>query len=1142
MTKDEFLKNMESKLLKLEKDFLYNNYSKQLLAYKLGADISRTYKLDYLWQKTLFAISSSCFLLEDNLNSKIALKSLYKVAITLENIAEISDSKEKFDVDFLKILSALCYDVSGYQANAYCIAKKIQEYRLSTELDYNLDEDNFIIQLLLNALLKKIPAIKQMVVKKLQENIAEAFEITLKAFNAWTNQILNLSEDSFLSLFEQSYSLYLKSGNIYISQLLLLFITRIKMYNIRSINLKLKNIVDENAIWKKYIKLLSNDYFEVHGKIKDIEKKKSIFEFWTSQIRAIDDGLLSKNESFVVQMPTSAGKTFIAELFILRHLIDTQKKVLYISPFRALASEKISELGKYFSYLGYKVSSSTGSYEYDPTFDSVFKDTDIFIFTPEKADSVFRTAPNFFEDIAAIVVDEGHIVGDLNYRAALAEMLLIKLKIKYPNIRTLFISAVMPPFNASEYAKWLSKNEENVLRSKLFSDSNINEEWEPTRKNIGYFEWTTGQDGKPNGRIQFTNVRTDSEKPAFVPYYLRGDEYGLSSVKKKPETAAALGIKLAETGNTLIFCGQVRRIKTVSNKFETIFQRYPNGVSILIPNKNKESYFYSALWYGEEHWITKSILYGVGVHFGDMPEQVRSAVENDYKAQKLKIILCTNTIGQGVNFPIKNIIFYDIAIGFSNKQDFISHRDFWNIIGRAGRAEKETEGNIIFIINSKADRKNYENFIKRDNIENSNSILSFALKMMIESRLSELDFDSLVLDIAETFLLDMITEEVFENDSEFIESIIKNSLFNVQVNNETGIKNIRTAFHKAISKIKENDENGEELEEFGKTGLNLKDNKTILAFINENIEPITNFIETQNIESFINIFLELLTGNEIDALKNDYKLNKLVNESISWDKYQTVILAWLHNEPIAKIKIIWSNDVKSKFDDFYTLLSKGLYYLFPWICNAIILLSAYVLKKDYFDLGETIRYIPMFMKYGLDNKVACVARMCGIKSRETALCLPNQSNKTSDKEFISWLANLQKQEIDAMPLFPFEKENIADVVFSIAPSSNKNNPTHFSFDIVGTKYEDSWKKISLYTEISDTLELQRDKENEYDPFAVLVMKNNSVIGYVPREYAKYIATEMDLNNSYYVVKILNTKYVKNENYNIITVSVDLLDF
>ena len=146
MTKEEFLQKTEERLLNLSDNPIYNNYSKQLLADKLKADFNKTYKLDYLWRKSLIAISSSCFVLENDKNSKIALKSLYKVANNLENISEIEASEIQFDVDFLRILSALCYDISGYQANAYCIAKKINEYQLSSDLDIDLTEDNYIIQ------------------------------------------------------------------------------------------------------------------------------------------------------------------------------------------------------------------------------------------------------------------------------------------------------------------------------------------------------------------------------------------------------------------------------------------------------------------------------------------------------------------------------------------------------------------------------------------------------------------------------------------------------------------------------------------------------------------------------------------------------------------------------------------------------------------------------------------------------------------------------------------------------------------------------------------------------------------------------------------------------------------------------------
>ena len=1139
MTKEEFFQKTEERLLNLSDNPIYNNYSKQLLADKLKADFNKTYKLDYLWRKSLIAISSSCFVLENDKNSKIALKSLYKVANNLENISEIEASEIQFDVDFLRILSALCYDVSGYQANAYCIAKKLNEYQLSSDLDIDLTEDNYIIQIIQNALLKKIPLIRQLILsKKHDSSNSEPFSTLLCAFELWTEQILNLEDKEFFPLFNDAYELYLNAGNVYISQLILLFKIRIKMYGNRSMYLKLKDITDGNIIWNKYIKLLANDYYESYNKIKEVTDKKSIFEFWTSQLRAIDDGLLSKDESFVVQMPTSAGKTFIAELFILKYLINYKKKILYISPFRALASEKVSELGKYFSYLGYKVSSSTGSYEYEPMFDTVFDDTDVFILTPEKADYVLRLSPDVFDNIGAVVVDEGHIVGDLNSRAALTELLLIKLKIKYPEIKTLFISAVMPPINASEYAQWLSNNKENVFRSKLFNDSDIKEEWEPTRKNIGYFEWATGQDGKKNGQIQFSNVKTDdeiigTEQDAFVPYFLTGNEYGIYSVNKKPETAAVLGIKFSETGNTLIFCGKVKSIGYVLDKYIRIFQRNPEGINNLIPDDNKESYFYSKEWYGENNPITIGILYGIGAHYGDMPEQVRSAVEKDYKNQKLKILLCTNTVGQGVNFPIKNIIFYDISTGFSRGigQELITHRDFWNIIGRSGRAEKETEGNVIFVVNSSADMNHYNDFVNKNNIEKSQSLLSYALEL----RLSESVLDSLVLDILETFLLDMITEEVFKNDEEFIQSIVENGLFKIQSTDEELLK-VRSSFHRAISKLKEKDDNIDELKEFGKNGLDLNDNEIIIKFINEHKELINDIIETEDVSKFIDIFLNLITENELNVL-NDNKLMSLITD-YSWHNYKNIINLWINNGSVGEIHSLWNLEIKTDFKYFYILLARGLFYLFPWICNAFIFLIAYLFEKDYFDIPEKIRSIPTFLKYGLNNKIACVARECGIKNRETALYLVNESGMLSQKDFISWLSNLSKNDIDFMHLSVFEKDNILDVSFNLIPRNNINSSKYFSFDIVGARYENAWKQNSLQISVGDRVSLRRDKKNRFDPFAILVLKDDMILGYVPREYAKYISTEIDFYNSNFVVEVVEIKQEFKQNYKIISVRAE----
>ena len=595
---------------------------------------------------------------------------------------------------------------------------------------------------------------------------------------------------------------------------------------------------------------------------------------------------------------------------------------------------------------------------------------------------------------------------------------------------------------------------------------------------------------------------------------------------------------MSQNGNTLIFCGQVNRIESVANRFISIINSQEN-IEQLIPDVNKESYFYSKLFYGENHFITTCILYGIGIHFGDMPEQVRVAVENDYKNQKLKILLCTNTVGQGVNFPIKNIIFYDITVGYQTNigQAFISHRDFWNIIGRSGRAEKETEGNIIFVVNSPKDFINYQSFIKKDILENSQSLLSCAIKLLIETRISENIFNSLVSEIVETYLLDMLTEEVFENDEEFITNLINNSLFVVQ-SNEENISKIHSSFHNAINSIKEKNEDIEDLQQFGKTGLNLQDSKKIIEFINSNLDEIKEATEKNDYLTYVDIFIKLITENNLRVL-DDVKLNKLLSDSKTWDFYSAIIKAWIENQNIETIKQIWLNEISDNFEEFYILLSKGLYFLFPWLFNAFIVLIAYVMETDYINMPEQIRYIPIFMKYGLNHKTACLARQCEIKTREASNYLAEKSNSNSDKDFIIWLSNLTAKNIESMPLSPFEKENIKQIVFNLTPQSNKGTPKTSTFNIAGTYFDKHKKRNSLSVKLTKQLELKREKDNIFDPYAIKITYKNKPIGYVPREYSKYIATEIDLNNSQYNVLPIEIKFVPEEKYNKIKVNVSL---
>jgi superfamily II DNA/RNA helicase len=1128
MNKAEFLERIQEDIAHLLKDPKLVNNKNQLFAWKLNSRFKRTFDENYLWNQALFLSTNSCLLLQENTNVKLAYQGLFSSAEIFQYLSEANDFSTPLDKDYFLILAALCYDIAGYQANALCLVNFINIYELNTQdKKIDLTIDNRIIDQIRLVLLKKIQLAEDNL-KKYQITQHDGFNYFYNAMIEWYSCILKQKGNNYLSNIEKTYHYYLAIGNTYLSHLTLLWKIRMRLFNERSIYFNLGNEMNSlmNYQWKKYVKLLAYDYYEKYN-VKPIESRNSVFEFWTSQLRAIESGLLTKDENFVVQMPTSSGKTFIAELLILKYLNKyPNKKCLYIAPFRALTNEKENELGKYFTKLGYIVSSLSGSYEIDTFQDVILTETNLLIATPEKIDCLLRFIPEYFNDISLIVVDEGHIISDFSSRATLLEFLIIRLRIKIPEVKTLFISAVMPPRNADEYSLWLSGTDLNVLRSKKFSDSDVFDEWEPTKKLISSFE---------DGNIIFKDVRFEDEEShtiigAILNSYLKPEfENKLSGTKI--DIAAALAFKLSIEGGTLVFCAQPRYTESVANVLLKILDKI-SCPDRFIYDTNKESSFYANIWYGGNSTISKAINHGIGMHFGDMPEQVRMAVENDFRNGKLAILLSTNTIGQGLNFPIKNLIFYSLQIG--GKNDYIKCRDFWNIVGRAGRAGKETEGRVVFIINSSNDKRLFNIFTNKNNIEDAESLFLQALKRHLNNTIrTDEKFYEVISQLSETYLLDLLTEEIIGTDyEEILEKIIQNSLFKIQIDNRNlDIAPIKFAFRKILERIVD-ESKIEDILQYKKTGLSFRSNKIISDFIKSNIDEIKNFVENDNYIGIIKCFFHLLDCNILPELTNN-KLERLLDNNHRITDYLNIIIDWVNGITLAELINDWNNTLKSDISNFHILLSQGLYYIFPWGMTAFLILIAYEIGSDYKELPDTIKSVPGYFKYGQNNSTACLARSLGIKSRDIAAMLFEKSNHLIKVDFIRWLSNLTYDEISLFNISEFDINNIVDVVLKMIPSGSNSFMQEYVFELKGTIYNPDWSIESKKIKQNDILVYRRDDKNPHDPFAIVILHENNPVGYIPRDYAKRLSAEIDIEEKSYRINV--TKIDPFDSYNRITV-------
>ncbi len=134
---------------------------------------------------------------------------------------------------------------------------------------------------------------------------------------------------------------------------------------------------------------------ETELKVIDVIPKsfESIFPFdqFNKVQSAVFETVYNTDENVVVAAPTASGKTVIGELAILRTLINHQdvsnKKVVYIAPYKALSYEKLEEWTNKFVPLGYNVYVSTGETEIEPR---KAINAHIIISTPEKVDSASR--------------------------------------------------------------------------------------------------------------------------------------------------------------------------------------------------------------------------------------------------------------------------------------------------------------------------------------------------------------------------------------------------------------------------------------------------------------------------------------------------------------------------------------------------------------------------------------------------------------------------------------------------------------------------------------------------------------------------------------------------------------------------------
>lgn len=476
-----------------------------------------------------------------------------------------------------------------------------------------------------------------------------------------------------------------------------------------------------------------------------IQSTGSIKELWPSQIELGRKGMFS-GKSGIVQMPTSSGKTASINLTLRSAFYSNRiDNALIVAPFRALCREIYRDINAHFVDENNVIVSEVFDLPEIPQDFSIFNDGKkrVFILTPEKLLFLLRNHQSFIDEIGLCIFDEAHLFDDPS-RGTNFELLLSTVKQIFPKeIQKILISAVIP--NSEAINRWF--NEDGVIVS--------NNSIKTTEKRVAFSDLNGS-----NEQLYFIDPITFEEE-FFVPRTVDVSELERLGKERKqkvfPELTNAndisiyYGTKLINNGGVGIFCGRKDTVNVVLRRFIDLNNRNYD-LTVFLKNSDRSevekigNLIGQNLGYDSVEYISSQL--GVFSHHSGIPMGIRIAIEYAFSKSKINNVVCTSTLAQGVNLPIKYLIISSVY----QAGDAIKVRDFQNLIGRAGRAGKYTEGTIILTEpniykspKNKWKKQNYEALLNPINTEgcqsNILSIIQFKSVVPTDYRFEPIKFD-----------------------------------------------------------------------------------------------------------------------------------------------------------------------------------------------------------------------------------------------------------------------------------------------------------------------------------------------------------------------------------------------------------------
>jgi len=793
------------------------------------------------------------------------------------------------------------------------------------------------------------------------------------------------------------------------------------------------------------------------------KKESFVRELWPAQ-RILGERGLFKGTSAVVQMPTSTGKTKATELIIRSAFLSNRASLaVVVAPFRALCHEISGSLSLSFYGEDVEINELSDVTQQDFSLDlsKLEQKKQVIVVTPEKLNYILRHEPDLSQKIGLAIFDEAHLFDDAS-RGVNYELLLSAIKTAIPeDSQKVLMSAVIK--NSEQVAGWFLEDDSAVVTGMDLG---------PTNRSIAFASWTTKL-----GQLQFPLLETIQDYNFFVPRLLElhtlNDEKTIFPNKEKPnEIALYLGLSLLQNGSVAVFCGRKDSVSLICRTAASIYEKgftFPSPEHFSNSEEIKKLSHLIEQNLGNNSEMKKSADIGIYAHHGNVPQGIRLAVEYALQKELVKYVVCTSTLAQGVNLPIRYLIVTSVYQGWNR----IKTRDFHNLIGRAGRAGIYTEGSIIF-----ADPKIYDQRVSNDNNwrwhqskelldpnnseacdsaianifvpihdDRGNNYIKTEPLTIASSYLNAPDkFFNIANSIAKKFdtfsydkVLQQLTDklvairsiqsyllahaEEWENKPDGIDKLIEDT-FAYYLAEEMDKENLKELFHMIKEDIENKVEDSNTRKVYGKTLLGLTECKEIEDWVIENINQLDNTSDDNDL--FLHVWpllKKFIINRSFTKCNPPDILVDAAREWLSGSSYQQIYSNYLKDAKLGT----GLRPRKFKIENTVDLCENGFGYDGSLVIGALAEIANQYEKEggDYSELVERLFMLQKRIKYGLPTIIDIIIFEIGFSDRIISQMISRfikTKSKTKHKILISIRYNYRqlKENLSAYPSF-YEK-------------------------------------------------------------------------------------------------------------------------